>query len=359
MGINEKITEIEAQMAKTQVNKATEHHLGLLKAKLSRLKKEAEAPKKGGPSGEGFAVRKSGNATVVFIGYPSVGKSTMLNVLTGSKSKTAAYAFTTLTCIPGILEYKGAKIQLLDLPGIIAGAKEGKGRGKEVLAVARNADLILIILDVFTAQQRDKIITELEGIGVRLDQDVPKIYIHENEKGGLNIIQGVKLTHLTENTIRGVMNEYGIYNANVTFRQDATVDQLIDVLVGTRKYIPSLTVLNKVDLVKPDFLKTLKYNLVPISAGSKYNIDKLKEEIYQKLRLIRVYTKRKGEKLDDVPLMMRTNSTVGNLCDELHRDMRKLFKFAQVWGTSAKFPGQKVGIDHIVQDDDVVQVFKK
>lgn len=359
MGIHEKITEIEQQMARTQVNKATEHHLSLLKAKLARLKKEAEAPKKAGGSSEGFAVRKSGNATVVFIGYPSVGKSTMLNVLTGTKSKTAAYAFTTLTCIPGTLEYKGAKIQLLDLPGIIAGAKEGKGRGKEVLAVARSADLVLITLDVFCAQQREKIITELNGIGVRVDQEVPRIFIHETEKGGLNIVHGVKLTHLDDSTIRVVLNEYGIYNANITLRQDATVDQLIDVLVANRKYIPSLTVVNKVDLVKPEFLKTLHYEFVPISAGSGYNIEVLKEEIYKKLKLIRIYTKRKGEKLDDAPLMMRFNSTVGELCDELHRDMRKLFKFAQVWGKSAKFPGQKVGIDHTLQDGDIIQVYKR
>ncbi|MFH0713379.1 MAG: GTP-binding protein [Candidatus Micrarchaeota archaeon] len=359
MGLHDKIIEIEQQMAKTQVNKATEHHLGLLKAKLARLKKEAEAPKKGGGSSEGFAVRKSGNATVVFIGYPSVGKSTMLNALTSAKSKVAAYAFTTLTCIPGVMEYKGAKIQLLDLPGIIIGAKEGKGHGKEVLAVARSADLVLIILDVFCAQQRDKIVTELEGIGVRLDQEPPRIYINETKKGGLDIVHGVKLTHLNENTIRGVMNEYGIYNANVTFRQDATVDQLIDVLVGTRKYAASLTIVNKVDLVKQEFLKTLPYDFVPISAESNYNIDVLKEAIYKKLRLIRVYTKRKGEKLDDKPLMMRSGSTVANVCDELHRDLRRLFKFSQVWGKSAKFPGQKVGIDHVLQDNDIVQVFKR
>ncbi|MFH1246754.1 MAG: GTP-binding protein [Candidatus Micrarchaeota archaeon] len=359
MGIHEKIAEIESQMAKTQVNKATEHHLGLLKAKLARLRREAEAPKKGVPSGDGFAVRKSGNATVVFIGYPSVGKTTMLNALTGAKAKIAAYAFTTLTCIPGILDYKGAKIQLLDLPGVIAGAKEGKGRGKEVLAVARNADLVLVILDVLCCQQLDKIITELEGIGVRLDQQTPKIFIHETDKGGLNIIHGVKLTHLTDNTIRGVMNEYGIYNANVTLRQDATVDQLIDVLVGTRKYIPSLTVVNKVDLVKPEFLKTLDYKFTPISSDTGYNMELLKEEIYKKLNLIHIYTKRKGEKLDDKPLMIRSGSTVGNVCDELHRDMRKLFKFSQVWGKSAKFPGQKVGINHVLQDGDIVQVFKR
>ena len=81
-------------------------------------------------AGEGFEVSKSGDARVGMIGFPSVGKSTLLTKLTGTFSKVAAYEFTTLTCIPGVLKHKGAKIQLLDLPGIIEGAKDGKGRGK-------------------------------------------------------------------------------------------------------------------------------------------------------------------------------------------------------------------------------------
>ena len=86
----------------------------------------------GGP-GEGFEVQKYGDGRVALIGFPSVGKSTLLSQLTGTESEAAAYEFTTLTCIPGIIHYKGTKIQLLDLPGIIEGAAQGKGRGRQVM----------------------------------------------------------------------------------------------------------------------------------------------------------------------------------------------------------------------------------
>lgn len=88
-----------------------------------------------------------GDGRVVLIGFPSVGKSTLLSKLTKTESKVAAYEFTTLTCVPGVIEYRDARIQLLDLPGIIEGAAEGRGRGRQVVAVARSADLVLMILD--------------------------------------------------------------------------------------------------------------------------------------------------------------------------------------------------------------------
>jgi len=148
MGIGDKIKDIEDEMLKTQKNKATEYHWGQLKARLAKLKTmQEEAACKKGPKGEGFEVEKNGHSRIVMIGFPSVGKSSLLNQLCGTTSEAAAYEFTTLTCIPGVLHINDAKMQLLDLPGIIEGAANGAGRGREVIAVGKSSDLILMILD--------------------------------------------------------------------------------------------------------------------------------------------------------------------------------------------------------------------
>lgn len=113
MSTTQKIADIEAEMARTQRNKATEGHLALLRCKLAKLKREiieGGSGGKGGGAGEGFDVKSSGDARVGLIGFPSVGKSTLLTKLTGQFSESADYEFTTLTCIPGVYNYKGTKV---------------------------------------------------------------------------------------------------------------------------------------------------------------------------------------------------------------------------------------------------------
>ena len=162
MGIEEKIKDIEDEIQKTPYNKATSHHIGKLKAKLSKLKEESIQRSSSGTKGQGFHVKKSGDATVVLVGFPSVGKSTLLNELTNAESKVGAYQFTTLDIVPGVMEYKNAKIQVFDIPGIITGASTGKGRGREILSVARTAELIVVVLDVLNPQHLDVILKELK-----------------------------------------------------------------------------------------------------------------------------------------------------------------------------------------------------
>ncbi|KAK2574569.1 Developmentally-regulated GTP-binding protein 1 [Acropora cervicornis] len=332
MGILERIAEIENEMARTQKNKATAHHLGLLKARLAKLRRELITPKGGGGvQGEGFDVAKTGDARIGFVGV---------------YSEVASYEFTTLTTVPGVIKYKGAKIQLLDLPGIIE--------------VARTCSLIFIVLDVLKPLGHKRLIEyELEGFGIRLNKDPPNISFKRKEKGGINLQTTCNQSELDIDSVRSILSEYRIANADITLRYDATADDLIDVIEGNRVYIPCIYILNKIDQISIEELD-LVYKIphaVPLSAHHKWNFDDLLEKIWEYLSLIRIYTKPKGQLPDyESPVVLKNGqSTVEDFCNSLHKAIMKEFKHALVWGSSVKFSPQKVGKDHILHDEDVVQ----
>lgn len=363
----EKIKAIEDEMAKTQKNKATSFHLGQLKAKLAKLRREllTDGTSGGGGGGVGFDVARTGVATIGFVGFPSVGKSTLLSKLTGTHSEVAAYEFTTLTTVPGVIKYKGAKIQMLDLPGIIEGAKDGKGRGRQVIGVARSVNLLFIVLDVNKPLAHKRIIEhELEGMGIRINKQPPNIVITKKERGGVNITNTVPLTHLDPDEIRAVMSEYRINSANIAFRCDATVDDLIDTIeVAARKYIPAVYVLNKIDSFSVEELDLL-YKIpdaVPISSGNGWNLDDLLEIMWSKLSLVRVYTKPKGKLPDfNEPVVLRNErSTVEDFCNSIHKSLVEDFRSAMVYGASCKHQPQTVGLNHQLEDEDVITILKK
>jgi uncharacterized protein len=368
MSVLQKIADIEKEIDRTQKNKATNYHIGLLKAKLAKLRSEviAEGSKKAGGGGEGFDVQKSGDASIGLVGFPSVGKSTLLTRLTGTFSEAAAYEFTTLTCVPGTFSYRGAKLQVLDLPGIIEGAKDGKGRGKQVIAVAKTCSIILIVLDAMKPlTDKKKIEKELEGFGIRLNKEPPNIIFKRKDRGGINISMapGIKLKGLDNETIVSICKEYRILNASITFRCNASADDLIDVIVGGRKYVPCIYALNKVDQLSIEELDIRIKNphYVPISGHHGWNIDGLVEKMWDYLRLIRVYTKPKGQVPDyNAPVVLPQNRRkVEDFCKRIHKSLLSDFKSCLVWGKSVKHNPQRVGIDHELLDEDVVQIIKK
>ena len=228
-------------------------HLCQLRAKLAKHKRELllDATKgSGGGPGEGFDVRSTGDARVGFVGFPSVGKSTLLTSLTDVESEAASYEFTTLTCIPGIKYWKGSKIQLLDLPGIIEGAKDGKGRGRQVISVARTCSCLIVVLDAMKPLGHKKIIeAELEGVGIRLNKEPPNITVKKKDRGGLNVSLSVKQSHLDDESIRAILAEFRIVSADVRINCDATPDELIDAIEGNRVYMPCVYALNKIDAI--------------------------------------------------------------------------------------------------------------
>lgn len=214
--------------------------MGTLKAKIAKLKSElVNGP--GGKSagskdaGRGFDVTKSGDTRIGLVGFPSVGKSTLLTSLTGTRSEAAAYEFTTLTCIPGTLKYRGARIQVLDLPGIIEGAADGRGRGRQVISTARTCNLILIVLDAAKPVTHKKIIEqELFSFGIRANQQPPNIKVDTSKtSGGIGYQEIAKQTKgMNADVARLVCKEYKISSAEIILREDVTVDQFIDVIEG-------------------------------------------------------------------------------------------------------------------------------
>ena len=361
--IEEQIKEIEEEIKNTQYNKATQHHIGKLKAKLARLRDDLEkrSAQRAGAVSKGYAVRKSGNATIAIVGYPSVGKSTLLNKITDAESEVGDYSFTTLSIIPGIMEYRGAKIQILDMPGLIKGASKGKGKGKEVISAARSADLLLLMVDVFN-YHLDTLINELYSAGFRLNQKPPDITITKHDRGGINVNSTVKLTETNEEIIASILKSYGYVNADIVIRENITDDQLIDFISGNRIYTRAIVVINKTDLINKSEYEELisgikDFEIVKISASTEKGLEKLKKSIFNSLKFIRLYMRPQGGKTDfEEPLVIKSDSTVGMVCDVLHRDFRKKFRYAMVWGKSAKFPGQIVGLNHLLRDKDVLTV---
>ncbi|UCE75095.1 MAG: GTP-binding protein [Methanomassiliicoccales archaeon] len=359
--IEEQIKEIEEEIRKTPYNKSTQHHIGKLKAKLAKLQDELDKRKAKRGEARGYAVKKSGHATVVLVGLPSVGKSTLLNILTDAESEVGTYFFTTLKVIPGVMDYKGAKIQVLDLPGLVEGASKGKGRGREVLSVARSADLILLMVDVF-ANDVQLLVNELKKGGIRLNQSPPNVTINRKDRGGVSISSTVKLTNLEYDTMAAIFREYGYINADIVVREDLTEDRLIDSMANNRIYTPALVVLNKIDLVSEAEFKNIKNTLgdlpiLAISAKEKVGLNDLRDSIFEKLDFIRIYMRPQGKKADySEPLVIKRDSSIGNVCDIIHRTFRKRFRYANIWGNSAKFPGQTVGMRHVLQDGDVLTI---
>ncbi|MFB6173453.1 MAG: OBG GTPase family GTP-binding protein [Halobacteriales archaeon] len=365
MGLEEEIEELREEIRETPYNKSTEEHVGRLKAKLAEKKEELER-QDGSGGGGGYAVQQTGDATVALVGLPSVGKSTLLNALTNAESETGAYEFTTLEVNPGMLEYRGAKIQLLDVPGLIEGAAGGRGRGREVLSVVRSADLVLFLLSPFETEAYDRLREELYANDVRLDREPPKVSITETGHGGIRVNKSVDVG-LDDRTIKEVLREHGVVNADVAIREDVDIDRLIDGVMDNRVYLPSLVAVNKADLIEGGYLETVHAELrdrgldpddvVFVSAEAERGLEELTERLWDALGLIRVYMDKPGRGPDyEEPLILREGATVDDACGKLGGEFGESLRFARVTGPSAKHDEQQVGRDHELEDEDVLRL---
>ncbi|MGC8687137.1 MAG: GTPase [Candidatus Micrarchaeia archaeon] len=358
--LEEKLESLKEEYSKTKYNKATNKHLGILRRKIAEVRKELIESSKG-KKGKGFFVKKGGDATVALVGFPSTGKSTLINVLTGTSSKTAQHAFTTLEIIPGTLVHRGAHIQVFDMPGIIEGASSGLGGGRSVISALRTADLVVFVIDVLNPEALGILLNELSSARVYANKQKPEVKI---EKMPINcgIVIEKNSSSLPDRYVAEILRGFNIFNAHVKIESEIDADSLIAIVSGRAFYVKAIAALNKIDLT-PDYRKiaesiSKKYGIsvIPISASSNLNIDALKDAIYNSIGIITIYMKPKGG--NEEPVIMRRGATVRDAALKVHTELQNELKCAYVSGPSAKFSNQKVGANHVLMDGDTVTFIK-
>lgn len=209
---------------------------------------------------------------------------------------------------------------------------------------------------------RDQLERELESVGIRLNKGKPNIYFKQKKGGGLSFNSMCTLTRCNEKMVQSILQAFKIHNAEVLFREDCTEDEFIDVVTDNRVYLPCLYVYNKIDQIAIEEVDRLarQPHSVVVSCNMQLNLDYLLERLWEDLRLIRVYTKKPGAPPDfSDAIILRWGVTVEHVCHAIHRTLASQFKYALVWGTSTKYSPQRVGVGHVMNDEDVIQVIKK
>ena len=223
------------------------------------------------------------------------------------------------------------------------------------------------MLSPFEIDQYERLHEELYENKVRLDTEPVQVNVRKRHKGGINLTTSDQVS-LDDETIMEMLRQYDYINADVTIRQDLTIDQLVDALQDNREYLPSAVAVNKVDLIEPDYVETVEANLrahdidpgeaVFISAEEERGLDSLKETIWNDLGLVRVYMDKPGRGVDyEEPLVLtETDNTVEDALATLGGSFDERFRFARVTGPSAKHDDQQVGRDHELEDEDVLRI---
>lgn len=241
---------------------------------------------------DSIAVRREGAAQVALVGAPNAGKSSLLHALSEVQIKIGNYAFTTLRPVPALIRIGGVLVQLVEIPGLIAGANEDKGGGRALLGVLRAADAVVYCQDVTAPPHLlAEVRAEVAAAGIDLPALLAITKLDEAEPGALERV---------------------------------------------REAVPDLPV-------------------VGVSVLDDESLDALKEAVWQLTGLIRIYLRRGGV-TEAEPLALDDGATVFDVARAIHKDLGATCRGGRVWGPSARFDGQQVGREHRVSDGDTVEV---
>jgi len=343
-----------------------------VKKQITNLRKEIEDKKrkKTGKSGPKIFIQKEGAAQIALIGLTKAGKSSLLSAVTNAKVEVSSSPYTTREPVPGIMDYQDIQFQLVEAPALMEGSAVGRAWGLQTLALARNADGLILMVDLSqdSIEQLSLILGEMEKARILVSKPRGRVEIERKFMGaGLRIILIGRLVNCTMRDVEKLLRSYRITDAIVKISGEANLDDVEDAIFESTVYKPAVIVANKIDLEGSEanlkLLKSYVGDKLPILAVSCENrccLEKLGETMFNVLNIIRVYTKEPNEKeFSKKPFILKRDSTVYNLAKNIHSDFSKKFSFAKVWAKRLVFSPQKVGSAFVLEDGDIVEIHVK
>ena len=332
-------------------------------------KKRRKGIGKGG-GGPKLFVEKEGAAQLALLGVTNVGKSSLLSALTNAKIEISPNPYTTTEPVPSIMNYEDVQFQIVEAPALMEGSADGKAWGLKTLGVARNADGLILMVDLSKdpVKQLTLILNELEKARVLVKKPKGRVDIERRYAGAsLRIVQTGRLLGCTIKEIEELLKSYHITDAVVKISGDVTLGEIEDAIFESTIYKPAVIVANKIDLKAAGTnLRRLekqvdkKLPIIPVSCEKRIGLEKLGENLFSTLGIIRVYTKEPGSRdYATNPFTLRKGSTLKDLAKSIHSDFTHNFAFAKVWAKRLVFSPQKVGLGFVLEDGDVVEIHVK
>ncbi|NHJ05907.1 MAG: TGS domain-containing protein [Candidatus Heimdallarchaeota archaeon] len=366
--LEDKIIKLEKFISLVPKHKATEKMVARLRSRLVKHKTELEERKRRQKSivkGPTWVLPKEGDAQVSLVGITNSGKSQLLKILTGANVKVADYPYATEKPEPGVLDCDGAIIQLIDLPSVFTNIRTESKNGPKLFSQIRAADLIILTIDLSKdpLAQMKILIDELYSGGIRVNKELPPIELRKTGSGGAILIGNEKIDATREEIIE-ILHDQSLHNFSLKILKPMSLSDLVEALDYSIVYSKGIIVGNKGDLAgsKENF-EILKnhysnnFDIYPVSSVTGKGLEELKIAVFKHLNLVRVRSKEPNGGIAPKPIVIKTGATVGDVAKIIHTRFYDNFKHAKIYGPSAKFDGQIVGLNYILEDGDIVEIF--
>jgi ribosome-interacting GTPase 1 len=365
----EKLQKMQEFLSCVPQHKGTLKLRGQIKKKMAVLRKELAEKKqkraaRGGPK---FFIEKEGAAQVALLGVTKAGKSCLLSAVTNANVLVSTAPYATREPVPSIMEFEDVQFQIVEAPALMEGSADGRAWGLQTLAVARNADGLILMVDLAgdPVAQLELVLGELEKARVLVSRPKGRVDIDRRYAGAsLRIILVGKLVGCTMRQVEALLRSYRITDAFVKISGEVSLDDVEDAVFESTTYRPAVIVANKLDLpgavANLRLLKTYvggKIPIVAVSCEKRLGLEKLGGALFEALGVMRVYTKEPGHReVSKNPFTLKKGATLLDLARSIHTDFTRDFAFAKVWSKRLAFSPQKVGLGFVLADGDVVEI---